>query len=271
MMDFAINWSPEASVLLDAGLIEVDYYKCPDWPNLVADARTQRPSYVHFPLSIGIGQSPAWDFAEIEDWFQRTETRFVNAHIVPNTEQFSADIELDALAETLSIEVQRLVDAFGAERVIIENCPFFARNADTGKLAQSIEPALFHAIIASTGCGFLLDISHAYLVCDYLERDFEAYVNAMPVQHLRECHVTGVGMWSTGTFGDHMPLTAPDWQRFGYCADQMRTGHWRKPEVLAFEYGGIEFLRDLCGSDRDAIAEQAPRLYATVQAITNAD
>lgn len=266
-MQFAINWSPEAAELLNAGTIQVDLFKCPDWDDLVADAQAQLPSYVHFPLTIGAGQHETWDVTHIHDWLSKTDTRFVNCHIVPNESHFSPDISLDELTAGLIEEIQPLVDEFGRERVIIENCPYFAGNIDRGFLVQAIEPALFHGIIEATGCGFLFDVSHAVLTSEILERDFETYINALPVEHIREMHITGMGQWSTGIYGDHLPMTESDWTTLDTVVEQLHTDDWRVPDVMAFEYGGIGELRDLCGSDKAKIAEQVPRLYDIANSI----
>ncbi|HLV36123.1 MAG TPA: hypothetical protein VKY59_13445, partial [Spirillospora sp.] len=52
-MKFALNYSPQAAELLRAGDIDIDLFKCPDWPHLIEQARQQRPVYIHFPLVAG--------------------------------------------------------------------------------------------------------------------------------------------------------------------------------------------------------------------------
>ncbi|MGB7340052.1 MAG: DUF692 family multinuclear iron-containing protein [Phototrophicaceae bacterium] len=260
-MQFAVNWSPEAASLLDDGIIQIDLFKCPDWDNLVADAKAQHPSYIHFPLTIGTNQRPSWDFKAIHHWLATTDTQFVNCHITPNTAVFPSDISHDDLMPSLIDDVQTLVNEFGKERVIIENCPYFAGNVADGYMQQGINPQVFHDIITATGCGFLLDMAHVVLVTDFLGWSFEDIICALPVQHIREFHITGIGAWSTGVRGDHMPMEAVDWQRLDFCVEQFKAGVWRVPDVIAFEYGGIEMLKDLCGSDKHALETQVPRLY----------
>jgi uncharacterized protein (UPF0276 family) len=265
LMRFAINWSPEAAALLDEGKIGFDLYKCPDWPELVADAQKQVPAYIHFPITIGDGQAETWDFAKIHKFLETTETTLVNSHITPHANFFPQDISLDDLIAALRKEIEMLSSEFGAEHVTIENCPDFIGNIRKGFLQQAIEPALFQALVAETGCGLLLDISHAHMTCDKLELDLAEYLKAMPVHALRELHVTGMGQWSNGVYGDHMPMTPPDWERFELAMEEIGAGNWAMPEIVAFEYGGIAKLKELCGSDKDAIAENTPRLYAGVQ------
>lgn len=261
-MHFAINWSPEAANLLRAGHIEVDLFKCPDWPEVVTPAREQRPAYVHFPLSIGKGQAKEWDFAQIEQWLEATETVFVNCHINPTEDIFPENIALDDLTDALTQEVQLLVDQFGAERVIIENSPISELNIQRGYLRQGVKAEIFQRITSATNCGFLLDVAHAQLTCEYTGADPRHYMQSLPVDRLRELHITGIGMWNIGIRGDHMPLTAPDWEMTEWAVQQIRSGAWNQPYVMSFEYGGIGRLKEFCGSDGDKIAEQVPRLFA---------
>lgn len=264
-MQLAVNWSPEAAALLDAGEITFDIYKCSDWEELVAPATEQLRAYVHFPLTLGAGEQDDWNFGEIEAWLKRTDTLFINAHIVPQRAQFAEDIGLDDLTERLRQEVQQLVEAFGAERVIIENAPYQARNIAEGYHALGREPALFRAITAATGCGLLLDVAHARLTCATFDADFKAYIAALPVHRLRELHITGIGARPDGSYGDHMPMMAEDWPIVEWAFEQINAGAWRMPETIAFEYGGIGRLRKRCGSEREAIASAIPRFHVLVQ------
>ena len=56
---FSVNYSPAAASLASAGRVEVDLFKCPAWPDLVAALNV--PLYVHFALRVGLGISDAID------------------------------------------------------------------------------------------------------------------------------------------------------------------------------------------------------------------
>lgn len=266
MTRFAINWSPEAADLLTNNLIQVDMYKCPEWPNLVADARTQLPAYVHFPLQLGAKRNQL-TLADLEGWIEKTETLFVNLHVAPRKDRFAEDISVDDLSAILHDELMVYVNHFGAERVIIENVPPMKISVERGLMPQGWAPQLLSNLVASTGCGFLFDISHAQLTCEYTGDSFPEYVAQLPLHALREMHVTGIGEWLIGGRGDHVPLTASDWERFDWCIAQIQAGKWTTPDVIAFEHGGIGKLKDWCGSDKVAIAEQVPRLYQAVHSL----
>lgn len=264
-MYFAMNWSPEASNLLVDNRIQVDFWKCPDWDDLVEEAKMTAPAYIHFPLAVGRGQSLKWDLEKIEAWLGKTDTRYINCHITPTSDHFPDDINIAGLVDSLTKELQPLVTNFGQDRIIIENCPYYSGNIERNFLSQGMTPQLFTGIVEQIGCGFLFDIAHAVLTCETLNTDIYDYINQLPTSHIEELHITGIGLWKDGRVADHKPLRDEDWDLFKRVLQNIDEGNWKQPEVIAFEYGGIGPLKEQCGSSIEAMAEQVPRLYELVK------
>ena len=42
-----------------------------------------------------------------------------------------------------------------------------------------------------------------------------------------------------GFLEDHFEMQPADWASTEWAAEQINSGAWRKPEVVAFEYGGV--------------------------------
>lgn len=55
-MKLAVNYSTQAAVLLRQSRIQIDYFKCPDWPDLIQEAKKHAPVAVHFNLTAGHGR-----------------------------------------------------------------------------------------------------------------------------------------------------------------------------------------------------------------------
>lgn len=70
-MKLAVNWSPQAESLLLEGRIDVDLWKCADWPELVDPALRTKPAYVHFPIRAGDGSVPDWN--SVRGWMKKQE------------------------------------------------------------------------------------------------------------------------------------------------------------------------------------------------------
>jgi uncharacterized protein (UPF0276 family) len=294
-MQFAVNYSREAADLVRSGQIQVDHFKCPAWPELIATVQKVRPAYVHFPLVVGLGigdavdteTHQAADWRTVETLLAQTETPLVNVHLAPTTMDYPdipAETTDPAHVEMLTDHTIRDVDAivkrFGQERVIVENI----HDEGGTYLRCALLPQVIRRVTQETGCGFLLDLSHARLAAHCLGVDAREYTNALPVERIREIHITGLqrfeGHWLeslqqagvaaqviqrfAGRLFDHFPMTEQDWEFFAWSMEWVRGGAWGQPWAIAFEYGGVAPLWEAM-TKGDVLREQVPRLRDMVK------
>jgi uncharacterized protein len=265
-MQLAVNYTPQAAALLDAGQIDFDLYKCPDWPHVIEQARRQRPAYVHFPLHAGRGRLDQVDWSTIEALLQHTDTHFVNVHLAPHSADFpgmSPDTTdpawTERLVERVLADVLLVRQRFGPERVILENVPWDP-DPDYSIPRPVTLPETIAQIVRETGCGFLLDIAHARIAALHLEMDEFAYLDMLPVENLREVHVTGTLYDAdAGYWRDHFEMTPDDWALVDYTLDRIGHGLWPQPQIVALEYGGVGPMFDW-RSEPEVIAREVPRL-----------
>lgn len=270
-MKFAINYSPEALQLWREGQIQVDLFKCPDWPDLVAEASAQHQVYVHSSLVAGRGIPPDLDIDMLRHWLDTTETLVVNTHFYLLKSDFptGSAITAEAVIERAVRDVEYLGERFGVENVIIENVPYWRRGSLGDLAAEVVDPAVISEVIDRSGCGLLLDIAHAIRACEATRRPaIKAYLNALPVQALRELHVVGIlpEPDEHGDREDHFAMTEADWALTDWALAQIRAGKWRAPETMAFEYGGVG-EKFAWRSERAVIAAQAPRLFELAKSL----
>ena len=122
------------------------------------------------------------------------------------------------------------------------------------------------------------------MAAKHLELDPRDYIQALPVEQIREIHVAGVqrlsGQWIerlqqagiaesvyqpyVGQLFDHYPLTDEDFDLFAWMMKQVHQGAWGRPWAVTFEYGGVGELYELVTLPA-MLAEQIPRVYALVQ------
>ena len=125
-MNLALNFSPSAAGLITEGRIDIDYFKCPDWPDMITEALRYRPVAVHFTLRAGTGLLHRTDWVFIERLLKFTGTPYVNLHLDPQTRDFTtetgcipADTQEPAHAslvmERLLADVSAVVEQFGPE------------------------------------------------------------------------------------------------------------------------------------------------------------
>lgn len=266
-MQFAINYSTQAAELLSGGQIEIDRFKCPNWPNLVQEASTYRPVAVHFNLQAGSGKLKDSDWESIRHLLAETGTPYVNLHLSPTREDypdFAIEtpelVQFRQVVENLIDDVHTVVAQFGAERVIAENVPY---RGEAGKVMRpAAEPTVIRQVLETTGCGLLLDISHARIAAHQLGIEARTYMSQLPVERLKELHFTGLHRLN-GRLQDHLSVLETDWPFLDWVMERIRQGEWARPWMLALEYGGVgEKFAWRC--DKTVIAQQVPRIYATI-------
>jgi uncharacterized protein (UPF0276 family) len=276
-MNFAINYSPQAADLLGAGQIRIDRFKCPAWPDLIAEARAAAPVYVHFDLVAG-GGLDGTDWALIDHLLHATDTPFVNVHLSPVTKHFPdydplhmTPAQSEAVIAACIADIAELTRRYGSERVIVENVPVNAREELRKKkrtFREAVDPAVFTRVLDETGAHMLFDLSHARISADTLGLDAAAYIRSYPLERVRELHITGIQPVE-GEPRDHMHLSEQDWRWFDWVMDMIGRGSIRTPWMVAFEYGGVTERFDW-RSRPDIIASHVPRMLARVQRETQA-
>ena len=79
--------------------------------------------------------------------------------------------------------------------VILENLPC----PPVAKYGYAADPGVLTAVIAATGCGMLLDLAHVRMAAAGRGQAVEEYVGALPLQRVRQMHVSGIrkrnGVW----------------------------------------------------------------------------
>jgi len=267
-LKLAVNYSPQAADLLAHGLIEFEVYKCADWPEMVADAHRQLPAYVHFPLHAGRDNTETVGWRHITDFLKQTDTPYVNTHLAPRAGDFP-DLALEALdapsverlVQAMRRDIAPLVERFGAQKVILENACW---DPDWEIPLAVLEPEIICQMVYETGCGFLLDVAHARMSALYLGIDAREYLSRLPVDRLRELHITGL-MYDQekGRCLDHFPMTEDDWTLAEWVMERVRRRDWAPPWIVALEYGGTG-PGFAWRSRSDVLANDVPRLYELV-------
>lgn len=273
-MEFAINYSPQAAALVEAGTIHIDRFKCPDWPDLIAEARQIAPVYVHFALTAGGGLANI-DWAFIEQMLADTDTPYVNLHLAPSAADFPkfydplflTEAQREEVIARMIADVTLFTTRFGPSRVVVENIPYRGQGDEVKKkkriLRPCVEPDVFTRVLDATGARLLFDLSHARITADTLGLDPATYIEAFPLARLKELHITGIQMID-GVPNDHMHFTDEDWRWFEWFMARIHAGRIAEPTIVAFEYGGVTPKFDW-RSRTDVIESHVPRMLAEMR------
>ena len=266
-MKLAINYSPQAALLLNQGKIAVDCFKCPDWPETVAEAGQHAPAYVHFSFRAGTGDVANLDVAKVRNLLEISATPYLNVHLSPRAsllDNMALDTrrpcDREQLVDAIKRDVDRFTTLFPQQAIILENV-MWAPDPPWEIPLPALDPELIHAIVEDSGQGFLLDLAHAAISADFLGIDRREYIQRLPLHRVRELHVAGIMTQPDGSQLDHFPMSGRDWELLVWALGEIGAGRWAEPWVLAFEYGGVGPGYD-ARSLPDVIHAQVPRMAA---------
>ena len=266
-MLLALNYSHSAADLVRSGHIKIDLFKTPDWLWMVDEARSLRPVAVHYTLEAGNNELGQVDWNLVEHLARTTKTPYINLHLDSKQRTYpwlsvnTTDTkDFDCVYKIILSDVMTLVERFGPEKIIIENSPYYGDKGNTLRLC--VEPRLITRILEETGCGLLLDISHAIITSLNMGMDPLEYFSQLPVHKIKELHFAGIhrikGRWT-----DHLSILRRDWRWLDWVLTRLITGDWSTPWMLAFEYGGVGAGFEW-RSKPDVILDQVPKILERV-------
>jgi len=132
--------------------------------------------------------------------------------------------------------------------VILENMPV---SAALDNYNES-DPHLIWDVMRETGCQMLLDLAHARVAADYHSVQVHEYIEALPLNEVRQIHISGVRKKGRRLFDAHETLQAFDYDLLTWVLTRT------KPEVLTLEY----FL-----DDKRALREMLSRLHEVIDSV----
>lgn len=129
------------------------------------------------------------------------------------------------LAKRFVGRIKRLKELTGLP-VLLENMPSFA----THKYAFEVAPDHIRDALEQTTSGLLLDIAHARVVASVFELDVYEYFRRLPLEKVRQIHLSGPRRRNGYLYDAHEDLQAED-----YLLLEWVLAH-SKPEVVTLEY-----------------------------------
>lgn len=104
--------------------------------------------------------------------------------------------------------------------VLLENFNYHPTNA----YEYICEPPVVHEILDATGCGMLLDLAHARISAVNMKWPSEqAYLQALPLERVREIHFTRPGWQGDQRVDLHRPVEQDDLDSLGWVLERTPT------------------------------------------------
>ena len=269
-MTFAVNYSEAAAKLVRSGAIEVDRFKCPEWPDLIGEVIKIKPCYPHFAFLAGRGQVQKADWRLVHRLMDLTGAPHFNMHLGPVVTDFPG-MALDSddpadrrtLFEAMTRDVLLARNEFPEDRIVLENLMWDPIPPWQVPL-WALRPEVIREVIVTTGCRFLLDVAHASVTARKMGIHAQDYIQALPVERLCEMHLSGTAPGADGLWRDHAPMAEHDWALADWALDQIATGRWPRPRIIAVEYGGIGPGYE-ARTDEQTLRTQVPELAARIK------
>ncbi len=248
-MKLAVNYSKALISLFQKNPeLPVDYIKVPTIPfpdcwDQFTEGKIYRPLLPHL-AQVGVvalghpegDQSSNFDI--ITKALALTKPPFLSTHLDARTECFSEYQHfqhqkhpiIKQVLKQQFIKAIRKIKEFIKIPLVLENSPYYLW---WNKFKIITEPGFIKEICAETDCDFLLDIAHARCTCWYTNQDIYKYIKALPLERLKEVHLSGVTIRQEGLRDTHTELDDDDYELLKYLL------RMTSPEMITIEYGGL--------------------------------
>lgn len=128
---------------------------------------------------------------------------------------------------------------------LIENLDY----TPTGAYEHVCEPAFIAEVLTATDVGLLLDLAHAQVSASRLDCGIQDYLAELPLERVKQLHVSGPRPVGKTLTDAHEPLRAEDYELLAELLSQTT------PWAVTLEYGKDEqALRDQLGKLRRLLA-----------------
>ncbi len=118
------------------------------------------------------------------------------------------------------------VQAAAGMPVILENLS----SLPASEYAYAADPAILSDVLEASDSGFLLDLAHARLAAAYRGQAAEAYVRALPLERVRQIHVSGIRRRNGRWYDAHESLQEEDYRLLKWVLERC------EPVMVTLEY-----------------------------------
>jgi len=230
--------------LLAAGSIEVDYLETgghfvertiaqfPDRPLLLHN------SVFNWSLAHPTAMEEQQILARTHEALERTRAPWLSVHLGFSAAEVLFDVHMTALSPALPraelfasiCRNVRALESAIAVPLILENLDY----CPGGAYEHVCDPAFIAALLSETGAGLLLDLAHARVSASRLQLPIETYLSQLPLDRVRQLHISGPRMRDGVLFDAHEALLDDDYALLEWVLQRA------KPLALTLEYNREE-------------------------------
>jgi uncharacterized protein len=237
-MKLACNYSPELMTLIVQGCAPVDYIKAGAYGLFLPEMSSMhsaRPLLLH-----GLGnheRAGMPDYALLDyNGMNRLLSRYDSPHLAIHLAITNADAAPGMADEDIRLRFACCIACFKQNLsvpLLLENTGDTPEERTVYDLIPFVEPGQIAGILEETDTSLLLDIAHAKVTSQYRKWDLLSCFMDMPLQKVREIHITGTGIDADGApYDAHGPMEDRDFAILEWVLCHA------SPEIVTLEYGG---------------------------------
>ncbi|SRR6266540_1431062 len=207
--------------LLAAGQIDVDYLETGGhFVERTVAQFPSRPLLLHnsvfnWSLAHPTALEEQQIVARTLDALERTRAPWLSVHLGFSAAEVFFEVHMNARSpalprEELLTNICRNVCALGSAipvPLILENLDY----CPGGAYEHICEPAFIAAVLEETGAGLLLDLAHARVSASRLGQPIETYLGQLPLNRVRQLHLSGPRLCDGVLFDAHEPPLEEDY------------------------------------------------------------
>lgn len=231
MIRLAANGIPALYELLYSEDLPLDYIKCPLSPNSreeVTKALHYLPVILHGwgPPGYSVTASRIPEPQLLVELAQKSGTPFISAHLdyIPERD---GELSQADLLKRIQANVAQLKALTGKE-ILLENLPWYPWKT---RPCYTTDPLFFAEVLSLSGAHLLLDLSHAAVAAWHRGEEAWEYVSRMPLERVREIHLSGPRESEKGLRDYHRALREADYRLLERVLPRVPS-----LEVLTLEY-----------------------------------
>lgn len=239
MYQIACNWSSTLGSLLQQGQADIDYIKTGVYGSFGEQfdtIRSWKPILLHglgcFDHS-GMKEIGAVDF----DMANRLIAQCGSPHYGLHLAITNADMPGPMGDEEIHVLMSRQIKVFQrnlAVSLLLENTPDSPEDRTVFDHYPYAEADKISRLIVENDVGFLLDLTHASITAEFRNWDIHTFLQALPLDRIREIHVNGHGVDAQGfPIDTHQAMESEDYRLLCWVLERSQ------PQFVTLEYSGV--------------------------------
>ena len=240
-MELCVNYSSEVKELFEEGKLEfVDYFKLYSLNGDLSPIEwcLQHKKLVFHGL-VGHGANicsktflEERDMNLQEDYYTRGKCPHISFHI--NLEASEKIETEEEIFKTIKENLEGIKKIFSYD-ILLENVPAREKNRTLDFLSS---PEFIRKVVEKNNTYFLLDIAHAKAAAQTLGIPFMDYINALPLERVKEIHLSGCEINDAGKIvPNHSEMKEEDFILLQYLLERCK-----EIAVLTLEYGPYDII-----------------------------